>query len=284
MSLMIDNQQTDIIDFHVHTFPDGIAEKALSKLALISGLTPSTNGTISNTLTLMNSCGVDLSVLLNIATSPTQQSTINSSACKTNSNYSNRFISFGSVHFQADDAIDELERIKSLGIKGVKLHPDYQGFMIDDEQLFPIYEKCEELGLILVFHSGWDCYSPDVIHALPKASRNVVRRFKKLNIVLAHFGGLKLWDDVGQYLCGENVYLDTSMCYTYMNEIYGENQSKILMKKLIESHYEDKILFGSDCPWENPKQSIEFICSLNITNSVKIKIFNENAKKLLGLI
>ena len=63
---------------------------------------------------------------------------------------------FGSVHPSHPDALKELERIHALGIKGIKFHPDYQYFFVDEERMFPIYEKCGKLGLIVVFHAGWD--------------------------------------------------------------------------------------------------------------------------------
>jgi predicted TIM-barrel fold metal-dependent hydrolase len=265
----------EVIDFHTHTFPDKIAEKTIHKLESISKLTTVTNGTLDDMLVKSQANGVDKSVVLNIATLPTQQTTINNCAYDTNQLHKNSIISFGSVHFLAEDALQELDRIKELDLKGIKLHPDYQGFMIDDKRLFPIYEKCAELGLIIVFHSGWDFYSPNLIHASPIASRNVIQQFPNLKIVLAHFGGIHCWDEVERYLVGENVYFDTSMCYTFV-----KNEQ---MERMIKNHDGNKILLGSDCPWENPKDSINFILSLNISDLEKEKILGLNAKALLNI-
>ena len=101
-------------------------------------------------------------------------------------------ISTGSVHPDNPDALNELQRIKDLSIKAIKLHPDYQGFFIDEEKLFPIYQMCSDLDLPIVFHSGWDCYSPQLVHAMPEASAKIAKKFPRLKMVLAHFGGLKL--------------------------------------------------------------------------------------------
>ena len=122
-----------IIDAHAHTFPDKIAEKALHRLAIISGITPATNGTVSGTISYMKSLNIDKFINLNIATSPSQQITINNTAAENNKKY-HAMISTGSVHPDNPDALNELQRIKDLSIKAIKLHPDYQGFFIDEEK------------------------------------------------------------------------------------------------------------------------------------------------------
>lgn len=260
-----------IIDTHAHTFPDHIAEKALHRLATVSGLTPVTDGTISGTRTAMQRLKIDKFVNLNIATSPSQQHTINTVAAENNQKYTD-MISLGSVHPDHPDAVSELTRIKSLSIKAIKLHPDYQDFFIDDKKLYPIYAACAELDLPIVFHAGWDCYSPDVVHAPPAASARVAADFPSLKIVLAHFGGLYCWEDVEALLTGyENVFFDTAMAATYMKD-------PAIAMKIINKHPIENIFMGSDCPWEDPSQSAAFIESLPITDDQKEKILGLNAK------
>lgn len=277
MSVTYHGKRLSVIDAHVHTFPDKVAPAAVGRLQKISGLTPATDGTFDKTLQKMKECGVDRSFLLNIATAPHQQTTINNCAAENNRLYDDRITAFGSVHFEAEDAIDELARIQALGLPGIKLHPDYQEAMIDDERLFPIYEKCEELGLIVVFHAGWDCYSPELVHAPPKASLRVHRRFPAMKMVLAHFGGLKRWEEVAEYLIGEDVWLDTAMCNTY-----GDSRQ---IEELILRHPADKVLLGSDCPWENPTDSIQFVLEMErLSDEQKAAILADNAKRLVGLL
>lgn len=273
MPVLHNGKSYEVIDAHIHTFPDKIADAAVSKLQRISGLTPFTNGTVSDTLAKMEAAGVDRGFFLNIATSPRQQTAINNSAAELNRSYPDRVSAFGSVHFQAPDALSELERIRDLNLPGIKLHPDYQGFSIDDPQLDPIYAKCAELGLPVIFHTGWDFYSPDLIHAPPEASRRVLDRFPDLVMVLAHFGGMKQWDEVERCLIGRNVWLDTAMCATYADP------SQI--RRMILAHDPSRILLGSDCPWENPADSVRFILSLELPDSLTRAILSENAKRLL---
>lgn len=265
-----------IIDAHAHTFPDKIAERAIQRLEKISGIKAATNGTVADTLVQMKKAGVDKFLNLNIATSPNQQSTINTTAAENNEKYP-EMISTGSVHPDNPECVEELHRIKNLSIKAIKLHPDYQGFFIDEEKLFPIYQTCSDLELPIVFHSGWDCYSPDLVHAVPEASAKIARKFPKLKMVLAHLGGLKMWDDVYSHLAGlENVYFDTAMAATYIKD------TDIAMK-IINKHPIDNIFLGSDCPWEFPEASIKFVESLPLTDDIKEKIFYKNAAKFFNI-
>lgn len=264
-----------IIDFHVHTFPEKIAQAAVGKLAGISGLTPSTDGTIKSTLEVLKKADISCGATLNIATSPKQQTAINNTAAEVKKEYEDTLFPFGSVHFEAENALEELERIKELGLYGVKLHPDYQGFMIDDERLFDIYDRCSELCLPLVFHAGYDCYSPNLVHAPPILSAKILKQFPRLKMVLAHFGGLNMWSEVEEHLIGKNVWLDTAMC--------ASNADKSMIERLIQKHDKEKILFGSDCPWENPKNSLEFIMSMNFNDKALENFLYNNAATLIGI-
>lgn len=256
-----------IIDTHVHIFPDKIAKRALDKMSGVSGIIPATEGTASSTLALMAARGVDKAMLLSIATSPKQQSNINQQAVQLN--LDPHFIALGSVHFLAEDWSEQLEYLKENGVKGIKLHPDYQDFMINDERLFPIYAQCAHLGLFICFHAGWDCYSPELIHAHPKASCEVAMRFPKLRMVLAHMGGLKLEDAVLSHLIGlKNVFFDTAMAATHMD------REKVL--RILHTHGVQKVFFGSDCPWEDPASTLEFIYTLGLTAGETSAILSEN--------
>lgn len=266
----------EYIDFHAHIFPEKIADKALEKLAAISGITPCTNGTLDDTIRQMDASGIDRFVCLNIATAPGQETTINNVAAEVTKKYENRIVSLGSVHYRSENVLAELERIKNLGIPGIKLHPDYQEFMIDDKALYPIYDRCAELGLFIVFHAGWDCYSPSLIHAVPEASAAIAKDFPALKMVLAHLGGLKLWDDVERYLTGlENVYMDTAICATYGLDPH-------FAARIIEKHPPENIFLGSDCPWEWPDKSVRYVETLPLSDDRKEKIFYRNAVGFLN--
>ena len=261
-----------LIDFHTHSFPERIAEKALEKLSFVSGgMKPHTDGTVDGYKRLMAEQGVDKAVCLNIATNATQQKSVNDFAASINGD---AIISFGSVFPDSEDWSEELERIKSLGLKGIKLHPDYQGFSVDDEKMFPIYKKISSLGLITVFHAGNDYGFPPPYGATPEKLAKILKYFDT-PVVAAHWGGLDCEEGVLKYLCGKDIYFDTSFGYANMPKYYAQ--------KILETHTADKFLFGSDCPWHTPEMEMRLLKSLELRNEEMERITHKNAEKLLKI-
>ncbi len=262
------------IDFHVHVFPDRVAEKAIPELAERSCLIPVTDGTLSGMETRMDEFGIDDFVVLSIATNPRQMHKVNDFAIELKNR--GRLV-FGSVHPFAEDMPDELSRIKEAGLLGIKLHPVYQGFAINDRRAYPVYECCRALKMPICFHAGVDVGYPRDMAAMPKASADLLRDFPDLVMVFAHLGGYSVWDDVITYLAGrgENVYFDTSAVNWTIDPEFAA--------RLIRKHGADRVLFGSDCPWESPKTAAQFIESLDLPDDQKEMIFSKNALRLLGI-
>ncbi len=262
-----------LIDFHTHCFPDKIAQKAIEKLSFVSGgLEYHTNGTVDGLCMLMAKDGVDVSVVLNIATNAHQQASVNNFAALID-NKANIF-SFGSVFPDAPDALYELERIKSLGLIGVKLHPDYQGFSVDDEKMVPIYKKISQLGLITVFHAGFDYGFAPPYGATPEKMVRALKFFDS-PVIAAHWGGINCAQGVLEHLCGTDIYFDTSFGYSMMPKYYAE--------KILEKHSVDKMLFGTDTPWHTASMEMRLLDSLKLNADEMEKITNKNARKLLGI-
>lgn len=262
-----------VIDFHTHAFPDRIAARAIEKLSDASGgLYPYTDGTPDGLAARMKEGGVDLSVVLSIATNTHQQKSVNDFAAEINKR--KEFVAFGSVHPDAPDALFELERIADLGLLGVKLHPDYQGFEVDDEKMIPIYKKISSLGLITVFHAGVDYGFAPPYGGTPEKMKRALRHLDT-PVVAAHFGGIDCYQDVLDLLAGENVYFDTSMGYGMMPKYYA--------LKIIEKHGVDRMLFGTDSPWHSAEMERRLLSSLSLVEDELSKIYAGNAKKLLRL-
>lgn len=259
-----------LIDFHTHCFPKKIAEKAIEKLSFASGgLMPYTDGTLEGLKQSMKKGNVDVSVVLSIATNAHQQKSVNDFAASINSD--ENIVAFGSVYPFSEDVFSELERIKELGLKGVKLHPDYQGFNVDDIKMKPIYKKIGELGLITVFHAGVDYGFAPPYGATPEKMATALNWFSS-PVVAAHWGGVDSADAVIKYLCGRNIYFDTSFGYG--------NMSKYNAQKIIELHSTDKILFGTDTPWHTANMEMRLLDTLNLGEEIE-KITHINAEKLL---
>lgn len=261
-----------IIDFHVHGFPEELAARAVAALSERSGLTPHTEGTISSIKASMREAGIDRSVVLSIATRPRQASSITRWAA---SIQDGAITAFGSVHPDSPDWRAELSAIREAGLKGIKLHPDYQEFFVDEKRLFPIYEKAVDLGLVIIFHAGLDIGLPSPIHCTPERLRRVVKSFPGGRFVAAHLGGFKSWDDVEKYLVGEDLFLDTSFSLKWME------RGRFL--KILRTHGCEKLLFASDSPWSGQREELEMIRDLGLTPCEEAAVTGGNAARLLGL-
>lgn len=262
-----------LIDFHTHAFPDRVAPVAMARLSHQGGgLVPQTDGTLASLKAQMAKDGVDISVMLSIATNPKQQHNVNDFAISVNSDPA--IVAFGSVHPDAPDALEELERIHAAGLKGIKLHPEYQGFYADDPRMKPIYRKISELGLVALFHAGQDYGFPPPYHAMPNHLLGALKMLDT-HVVAAHWGGVGVGEAVLKTLCGLDVYLDLSYGYSAM--------PKPVAQAIAEKHGTDRLLFASDMPWHRPSWEKRLIESLDLSESDREKIYHGNAQTLLNL-
>lgn len=263
-----------VIDFHTHAFPDALAQRAISTLVAAgnNGYVPCSDGTAGGLLKNMDRFGVDISVVQPVVTKPSQTRTVNLWAKEISDG---RLISFGGLHPETDDFKRDIDFICELGLPGIKLHPEYQGFEIDDPKMLRLYDYALSRGLILLFHAGFDPAFPPPIHSSPKRFRQISESLGGGTIVAAHLGGIKQWDEVEQELAGSRVYLDTSMGFEY----YSKEQFLRIVKK----HGADKILFASDSPWSRADKELETLNSLPLSQEEKDLILYKNAKGLLKL-
>ena len=221
----------------------------------------------------MKKWGVDKFVIQNIATNPKQQTNVNNFAIENNGPVC---IMFGSVHPNAENALSELERIKNSGLKGVKLHSEYQDFFVDDSSMFPIYDAIRGLGLVLMLHGGTDiAFEDGPVKCSPAAAARVAQNFPGLKMVVAHLSGYKEYRQTLEHLVGKPVYLDTSTTESFFKREEAE--------KLVQLHGEEYLLFGSDSPWADASEAIKFVESLDIPSSKKDAIFYRNAEYLLDI-
>ena len=260
-------------DSHVHIFPDKLLGKVLPKLSIVSGTPYYSDGTLADTVAKMKDYSVDGCLFLNIATNVKQENSVNNFAFEL---HDKGYNTFGSVHPDSPEAINTLHKIKELGLKGVKLHPDYQEFMVDDRKMEIIYKECEMLGLTVAFHTGFDPLSPNLVHCPPKSLSCVADAFPNLKIIAAHMGGMRKPEEVKAYLAGKkNVWFDTAFASYFLNEAE--------LYELIELHGVEKILFATDFPWSTPDAETKLIESTPLTDDEKRAIYYYNAAELLNL-
>lgn len=259
-----------IVDFHTHAFPDALAERAMNQLYHGSGVKSFLDGKISSLLRSMDEHGIDQSVLCSIATRAEQFGPI---LKWSKAVASDRLIPLPSVHPADPEALERLSIVRDEGFPGIKMHPYYQDYTIDEARLDPYYSKAEELGLIVLVHGGFDPAFPrDRIGSADRVM-NVYRKFPNLKFIAAHLGAWDDWDLVRDHLLGLPVYMDTSMAIDQMPAAAAAD--------LLTRHPADYLLFATDSPWGDVAAALDRLRSLDIPDSLKQKILGTNARKLL---
>ncbi len=260
------------IDFHAHAFPDKLAGRAIAALSQSSGYLPESDGTFADTYKKMKENGTDRFVLLNIAQTPAQTHNANSFVIE---HASEDVLAFAALHPFAEDAFYELDRAVDAGLKGVKFHPEYQDYDIDDKAAYPLYEACLNKGLAILFHAGYDVAYPDSRRGYPDKASRLVKDFPGAKLVLAHLGNCLDSAEALEWLCGLDCYMDLAICYKTMpwDQI----------RAVIKAHSADKILFGTDFPWGSIADTVSMVEQLGLTAEEKEKIYHINAEKLLDI-
>ncbi len=230
-----------------------------------------TDGTVAGLLRHMRASDVAYSVVQPVATKPSQVRSINDWAA---SQTDPGIICFGAIHPDHEDAPAEIERIISLGIPGIKIQANWQGFYVDEPKMRPIYEAAQG-RLIVMFHSGEELAPFEEMKATPRRLAAVHRDFPGLIMIAAHMGGYRMWNEVEEHLLGKNVYFDTSACFP-------EDLSDARFLDFIRRHGAERILFATDCPFGNALDDIPRLEQMGLTDTELELIFCENARRLLG--
>ena len=285
-----------LIDFHTHTFPDGLAKKVLPKIAGDASIRYYTEATNSSLLESMDRAHVDMSVILPVVTKPSQCETINKTAIEINDRYFPRLLSFGGIHPDNENYREILSDLLKDGIKGIKLHPLYQGVAIDDIRNLRIIDCASELGMIVVIHAGKDLSFPGDLVDPDRISR-MLDEVKPEKMVLAHMGSYAKWEDVYELLCGRGAYLDTSFSLNPVrplddtkegwdsleaNPILVPPLKPELFRKMVEKNGADHMLFASDSPWGDQKETFDLVDEC-LDDSEKDAVYSGNALRLLEL-
>lgn len=262
-----------IIDMHTHIFPDELAARAVARLAEHAGVPAHADGTADGLRASMQRAGITRAALMPVATKPSQVRTINAWTADLNRRYP-EFIAFGTLHPAQTDWAEEIARLTADGIRGIKLHHDYQQTFVDDDVFLPMYQALAEAGLMLLVHAGVDIGLPPPVHCPPERLARVLQAVPTLTVIAAHMGGYACWDAVEQHLLGRRLLLDTSYSLT---DLGAER-----MTALIRAHGVEKILFGSDSPWTDQQTAVAAIRGLPFTNEEQEAILGGNARRLLG--
>ncbi len=258
-----------IIDSHAHIFPDKIAARAADGISSFYNMRVRFDGSVGSLLEINRKAGVDRAIVQSVATVQEQVHNINDFVSEQVKLHPQELIGFGALHPDFPGIEAETERIISLGLKGIKLHPDFQHFNVDDPKAFPIYEAAEG-RLPILFHVGDSRYD----FSSPKRLYNVMKRFPKLTIIGAHLAGWTKWDEAAELFSGGVIYADlSSSLYAMTPEHAAELIRKIGTKR---------VMFGTDYPMWSAVEELERFRKLPLTAEEQQDILYRNALRLLG--
>lgn len=268
-----------VIDFHTHIFPDAIAERTVKALGESCNIPAHSDGKFGGLLERLAEAGVDIAVNQPVLTKPGQFDTVLDFATELNRREytGERLISFAGIHPEEERVEQRLDQIVERGIKGIKLHPDYQGAFFDCDGYVHIIKEAKKRGLIVLTHAGVDgAFRSEEVKCTPERVLRTLDRvggYEKL--VLAHLGGNELLDEVYERLAGLDLYFDTA----YILGSVGREEFLATVRK----HGADRILFASDSPWQNIGDNLRRIRSFALSPEEEEKILYKNAKALLEI-
>ncbi len=258
-----------IIDSHTHVFPDKVAPAAVESLQQVYGAVPVTMPTIDNLLRHMDEAGVDKSVVCPVATKPEQVRSINRWILELPRD---RLIPFGALHPHCDDSEAQIRRLLDGGIQGIKFQPFFQGFTLAEPAAEALFAAIGDQFLV-VMHAGDEIIPIPDIEPTPQRLAELTHRHPYLRLQIAHMGGYQLWDDVEQHLVGRDVHLDT--CYAV--GIAPDEQ----MRRIVDAHGADRIVWGSDFPWRSQSQSMANLRALGLPTEQEQAILGSSLLRAL---
>lgn len=259
-----------IIDAHTHVFPDKIADKAALSIGGFYGIDPFCSATVTNLIAEGEEVGVSGYLVCSTSLSPHQTASINDYMCALDKDA--RFTALGTINPEDENWEEELERIKSMGLHGVKLHPDLQKFNLDDQHMIEKYKRIHALDLPILFHMGDKRYD----NSTPARLTNVLKAVPDLRCIAAHMGGYSRWDEAYSELpVLDTLYFDTSSALGIMTD------SQAL--RMIEKHGTDKFLFGTDYPIWSAKSSLDSFFALSLGQEVNKQILADNFCRLFNV-
>jgi uncharacterized protein len=198
--------------------------------------------------------------------------------------YPRAFIGFGSTDpHKGQTAVEDIDRIAELGLKGVKFHPSLQAFAPDDERYWPVFARCAERGLAALFHtgtSGIGAQQPGgqgirLDYARPIRLDAVAATFPNLQVVAAHFGYPWHLEMLAIALHKTNVWIDISG--------WAPRYIPAEVMRELKGRLQNQFLFGSDYPFIQPRRCLDELASLDIPQPVLEKLLAGNASRLLGM-
>lgn len=282
-----------IIDFHTHTFPERMAASALDTLQKESESRAHTDGTVKGLRDSMDKAGIDVSIVLPVVTNPIKASSMNNYAARQNEDFDTTHIfSIGGIHPDTPDVKNVIKEAAHLGLKGLKLHPDYYGVMFDDIRMKRIIDTASEQGLFIITHAGMDIGLYPPICCTIDSILNVIKDVQPETLILAHMGGWMNWEEVTERLApviSKGIYLDTAFSIGEIDWINPDTHkdyhqmSDDQFLKMVKSFGSEHIVFATDSPWAEQKDYVDRMNKMRLSDEELENIFHKNAESLIAL-
>ncbi len=263
-----------IINCHTHVYPDKICQKASDGTGRFYDINMCYDGSVSKCIEEGAKIGVTHSLIFSVATTPHQVSSINRFIAEEVSLHPDLFTGLGALHPESDDGERDIRELVDLGLRGVKLHPEIQGFSLLDERCDQIYKLCLKYNLPLLLHTGdyrYDYSNPDELSC-------ILERYPELTVIGAHLAGYSVWDDAVEALAKryDNLYVDCSSSLMFMT---AERATEI-----IRTYGADRVLWGTDYPMWGYEEEMERFNALGLSEEERELILCKNAQKLFGIL
>ena len=262
----------EIIDAHAHIYPEKIAAKATDTIGVFYDIKMEMPaGTAERLLADGKSAGITRYLVHSVATTAHQVRSINE-FIKREVEAHPEFIGFITLHqdLTEEEMVQEVNLAIANGMKGIKLHPDFQKFNIDDEEVEKIYRAASD-KLPILFHIGDDRYDYSKPYRLVK----IAKKYPEVKFIAAHFGGYRCWDDASLYCGLDNVYFDTCSSLAFI--------STSKAREIIDMLGADRFFFGTDFPMWDAKGELERFNAIPMTDKERKMILSENIKRFLKL-
>ncbi len=265
----------EVIDAHCHIYPEKIVDRAVAGTDAFYDTHAACRGVVDELLMIGEEIGIDRFVVQSVATTPKQVGSINAFIAAEVAAHPDQLTGLGSAHPDCPDPDEVVRNLQELGLHGIKIHPDIQGFPIDDPRMFRFYELCEREGLPILMHTGDHRYD----FSNPNRLLPVLKAFPGLVVIGAHFGGWSVWNEASEELAGmQNLYVDCSSTFPFF-----KGDPITLGETLIARYGADRVLFGSDFPMWSPKAELATFSKLRLTDKERRMILSENAKRVFKI-
>lgn len=258
-----------IFDIHAHIYPDAIADKAVYAISHAYDDVPVRNdGRLSTLVREMDDAGIEQFAAHSVATTPHQVHAINDFVADAARAHPGRIVPFASVHPDTRDLPSAIDALAASGFQGIKLHPEFQGFKVDEPRALKMFAAIAGRLPVLLHCGDYRCDN-----SAPERIKHLLREVPGLTLVCAHLGGWTTWEQAASELIGADVWVDTS------SSLYALDAATAV--RIIRGYGVDRVLFGSDYPMWTPNEEVQRFLALPLTDGEKEKILWTNHLNLL---